>query len=193
MKSIIQQEKLQKAAQKAEAAELKKMQKEKKKWEKGKLALKSIVAEIDAKVVELGSIGGKLFYFCYFPLPFKIESCIGDTLVYVQYARPFVFFMINKIFIYQSKFFFFFDKLYINQSLILIKHTTSIKRLISIIHLISIVRLISIKRLISFPLPFKIESRIDDALVCPVRSGFCLFRDQLSLCLYLQKKKFCVY
>lgn len=65
LKSIIQQEKLQKAAQKAEAAELKKMQKEKKKWEKGKLASKSIVAEIDAKVVELGSVGGK-FFCCYF-------------------------------------------------------------------------------------------------------------------------------
>lgn len=50
---------MQKAAQKAEAAEMKKMQKEKQKWEKGKLALKSIVAEIDAKVVELGSVGGE--------------------------------------------------------------------------------------------------------------------------------------
>ena len=50
---------MQKAAQKAEAAEMRKMQKEKQKWEKGKLALKSIVAEIDAKVVELGSVGGE--------------------------------------------------------------------------------------------------------------------------------------
>ena len=55
---------MQKAAQKAEAAEMKKMQKEKQKWEKGKLALKSIVAEIDAKVVELGSIGGECSNFC---------------------------------------------------------------------------------------------------------------------------------
>ncbi|GKV25223.1 hypothetical protein SLEP1_g34693 [Rubroshorea leprosula] len=55
-----EQEKLQKAAQKAEAAELKKLQKEKQKWEKGKFALKSIVAEIDTKVVELGSVGGHL-------------------------------------------------------------------------------------------------------------------------------------
>ncbi|XP_059624411.1 crossover junction endonuclease EME1B-like [Cornus florida] len=54
-----EQEKLQKAALKAEAAEMKKLQKEKQKWEKGKFALKSIVAEIDAKVVEL-SVGGHL-------------------------------------------------------------------------------------------------------------------------------------
>ncbi|KAJ4715488.1 crossover junction endonuclease EME1B-like [Melia azedarach] len=55
-----EQEKLQKAALKAEAAELKKMQKEMQKWEKGKFAQKSIVAGIDAKVVELGSVGGHL-------------------------------------------------------------------------------------------------------------------------------------
>ncbi|KAM7514284.1 hypothetical protein LguiA_003867 [Lonicera macranthoides] len=55
-----EQEKLQKAALKAEAAEMKKLQKEKQKWEKGKFALKSIVAEIDKKVVELGSVGGHL-------------------------------------------------------------------------------------------------------------------------------------
>ncbi|ESQ46090.1 hypothetical protein EUTSA_v10000122mg [Eutrema salsugineum] len=54
-----EQEKLQKAALKAEEAERKKLEKEKQKWEKGKLALKSIVAEIDTKVVE-GSIGGLL-------------------------------------------------------------------------------------------------------------------------------------
>ncbi|CAH2061570.1 unnamed protein product [Thlaspi arvense] len=54
-----EQEKLQKAALKAEEAERKKLEKEKQKWEKGKLALKSIVAEIDTKVVE-GSIGGFL-------------------------------------------------------------------------------------------------------------------------------------
>ncbi|XP_019053749.1 PREDICTED: crossover junction endonuclease EME1B isoform X2 [Nelumbo nucifera] len=55
-----EQEKLQKEALKAEAAERKKMEKEKQKWEKGKLAVKSIVAKIDAKVVELGSVGGHL-------------------------------------------------------------------------------------------------------------------------------------
>ncbi|KAG4179078.1 hypothetical protein ERO13_A10G082700v2 [Gossypium hirsutum] len=55
-----EQEKLQKAALKAEAVEFKKLQKERQKWEKGKFALKSIVAEIDTKVVELGSIGGHL-------------------------------------------------------------------------------------------------------------------------------------
>ncbi|KAH1047544.1 hypothetical protein J1N35_038328 [Gossypium stocksii] len=55
-----EQEKLQKAALKAEAVEFKKLQKERQKWEKGKFAVKSIVAEIDTKVVELGSIGGHL-------------------------------------------------------------------------------------------------------------------------------------
>ncbi|KAI4310594.1 hypothetical protein MLD38_035562 [Melastoma candidum] len=53
-------EKLQKTMMKAEAAEMKKVQKEKQKWEKGKFALKSIVAQIDVKVVETGSIGGHL-------------------------------------------------------------------------------------------------------------------------------------
>nr|POE49718.1 crossover junction endonuclease eme1b [Quercus suber] len=70
-----EQEKLQKAAQKAEAAELRKLQKEKQKWEKGKLALKSIVAEIDAKVVELGSIGGHLLTrFAEKGLAYRITS-----------------------------------------------------------------------------------------------------------------------
>ncbi|PQQ19972.1 hypothetical protein Pyn_21897 [Prunus yedoensis var. nudiflora] len=55
-----QQEKLQRAALKAEAEEMKKIQKEQQKWEKGKFAVKSIVAEIDIKVVELGSVGGNL-------------------------------------------------------------------------------------------------------------------------------------
>lgn len=59
-KVIVQEEKLQQAIMKAEAAELKKLHKEKQKWEKGKFALKSIVAEIDTKVVEMGSIGGKV-------------------------------------------------------------------------------------------------------------------------------------
>ncbi|CAN4114209.1 unnamed protein product [Withania somnifera] len=55
-----EQEKLQRAAEKAEAAEKKKLEKAKEKWEKGKLAHKSIIAQIDTKVVELGSIGGHL-------------------------------------------------------------------------------------------------------------------------------------
>ncbi|KAL0424456.1 UNVERIFIED_CONTAM: Crossover junction endonuclease EME1B [Sesamum radiatum] len=59
-KQLKEQEKLLKAASKAEAAEMKKYKKEMQKWEKGKYALKSIVAEIDKKVVELGSIGGHL-------------------------------------------------------------------------------------------------------------------------------------
>ncbi|CAH9099789.1 unnamed protein product [Cuscuta epithymum] len=53
-------EKKQKAAQKVEAVEMKKAQKEMQKWEKGKHALKSIVALIDTRVVELGPIGGHL-------------------------------------------------------------------------------------------------------------------------------------
>ncbi|KAK8499787.1 hypothetical protein V6N13_038855 [Hibiscus sabdariffa] len=69
------QEKLQKAALKAEAAELKKLQKERQKWEKGKFALKSIVAEIDTKVVELGSIGGHLLSrFADKGLAYRIKS-----------------------------------------------------------------------------------------------------------------------
>lgn len=55
-----ERERLLKAVSKAEAAELKKRQKEMQKWEKGKYALKSIVAEIDRKVVELGSVGGQM-------------------------------------------------------------------------------------------------------------------------------------
>ncbi|KAK9949885.1 hypothetical protein M0R45_005395 [Rubus argutus] len=54
------EEKLQREALKAETAEMKKLQKEKQRWEKGKLALKSIVAEVDSKVVEIGSVGGIL-------------------------------------------------------------------------------------------------------------------------------------
>ncbi|CAN6459696.1 unnamed protein product [Victoria cruziana] len=55
-----QQERLQKEALKAEAAKMKKLQKEKDRWEKGKLAIKAIVVEIDTKVVEMGLIGGSL-------------------------------------------------------------------------------------------------------------------------------------
>lgn len=63
---IIQQEKLRKEAVKAEVAAMKKVQKEKEKWEKGKFALKSIVAEIDKRVVEVGSIGGMQILFIDF-------------------------------------------------------------------------------------------------------------------------------
>ncbi|WJX53641.1 hypothetical protein P8452_39613 [Trifolium repens] len=59
-KHLKEQEKLKKAAMKAEAAELKKIEKERQKWEKGKFAMQYIAAEIDAKVVESGSIGGHL-------------------------------------------------------------------------------------------------------------------------------------
>lgn len=56
----VQEERLAKEVMKAEAAEMKKLHREKQKWEKGKFALKCIVAEIDAKVVENGSVGGML-------------------------------------------------------------------------------------------------------------------------------------
>lgn len=69
---MIKQDKLQKAALKAEAAELKKVEKEKKKWENGKFALKSIVAEIDAKVIEMGSVGGRVFFNFSFILQLSI-------------------------------------------------------------------------------------------------------------------------
>ncbi|XP_074308634.1 uncharacterized protein LOC141643389 isoform X3 [Silene latifolia] len=55
-----EQEKLQKAALKAEAAKLKELEKEKKKLEKFKFSEKNIVAKIDAKVIQLGKIGGHL-------------------------------------------------------------------------------------------------------------------------------------
>lgn len=42
------------------------MEKERQKWEKGKFALKSIVAEFDTKVVEQGSVGGEIFLFNIF-------------------------------------------------------------------------------------------------------------------------------
>ncbi|PSS30258.1 Crossover junction endonuclease [Actinidia chinensis var. chinensis] len=74
-KQLREQEKLQKAAMKAEAAELRKLEKEKKKWGKGKFALKSIVAEIDTKVVELGSVGGHLLSrFAEKGLTYRITS-----------------------------------------------------------------------------------------------------------------------
>ncbi|KAI8535981.1 hypothetical protein RHMOL_Rhmol10G0219300 [Rhododendron molle] len=70
-----EREKLQKAAMKAEAAELKKLEKEKQKWEKGKFALNSIVANVDAKVVELGSVGGHLLTrFAEKGLTYRITS-----------------------------------------------------------------------------------------------------------------------
>ena len=46
---------------------MKKYKKEMQMWEMGKYTLKSIVAEIEQKVVELGSIGGRIFgYLCFF-------------------------------------------------------------------------------------------------------------------------------
>ncbi|KAI3669152.1 hypothetical protein L6452_40378 [Arctium lappa] len=55
-----EQEKLQKVALKQQAAEMKKLQKEIQSWEKGKFAQQSIMAQIDTKVVEQGSVGGQL-------------------------------------------------------------------------------------------------------------------------------------
>uniref|UniRef100_J3M211 ERCC4 domain-containing protein n=2 Tax=Oryza brachyantha TaxID=4533 RepID=J3M211_ORYBR len=52
--------KRQKEAMKAEQAALKKLDKEKRKWESGKFATKSIVIEIDSSVIESGSVGGHL-------------------------------------------------------------------------------------------------------------------------------------
>nr|XP_011464671.1 PREDICTED: crossover junction endonuclease EME1B-like isoform X2 [Fragaria vesca subsp. vesca] len=69
------EEKLQREALKAEAAEMKKLQKEKLRWEKGKFALKSIVAEIDSKVIESGSVGGSLLSrFAERGLTYRITS-----------------------------------------------------------------------------------------------------------------------
>ena len=56
------------------------MQKEKQKWEKGKFALKSIVADIDAKIVELGSVGGESLSLPpplpqYFPYSSQVDDC----------------------------------------------------------------------------------------------------------------------
>ncbi|XP_071914209.1 uncharacterized protein [Coffea arabica] len=70
-----QQQKLERAAQIAEAAALKKLAKEKQKWEKGKFAQKTIVAQIDSKIVEMGSIGGHLLTrFAEKGLSYRITS-----------------------------------------------------------------------------------------------------------------------
>ncbi|XP_078439671.1 crossover junction endonuclease EME1B-like [Wolffia australiana] len=70
-----QEEKLAKEALKAEAAKSKKLLQEQKRWETGKFALKCIIAEIDAKVVENGSIGGHLLTrFAEKGLSFRITS-----------------------------------------------------------------------------------------------------------------------
>ncbi|XP_042421463.1 crossover junction endonuclease EME1B-like [Zingiber officinale] len=74
-KRLKQQEKLQKEALKTEAAEAKKLEKERQKWGKGKFALKSMMAEIDAKIIENGSVGGPLLMrFAEKGLSFRITS-----------------------------------------------------------------------------------------------------------------------
>ena len=70
------------AASKAEGAEMKKYKKEMQKWKLGKYTLKSIVGEIDKKVVELGSIGGRIFrYLCFF---------LSSSLKIVLFPRKYV-------------------------------------------------------------------------------------------------------
>ncbi|CAK9136925.1 unnamed protein product [Ilex paraguariensis] len=78
-----EQEKLQKEVLRAEAVEMKKLQKERQKWEKGKFALKSIVAEIDPKIVELGSVGGTAFLYTayiYFCNSISISGLSGELI-----------------------------------------------------------------------------------------------------------------
>ncbi|XP_057806925.1 crossover junction endonuclease EME1B-like isoform X2 [Salvia miltiorrhiza] len=88
-KRLKEQEKLLKAASKAEAAEMKKREKELQKWEKGKYALKSIVAEIDKKVVELGSIGGHLLTrFAEKGLSYRITSNPVERTIVWNMAVP---------------------------------------------------------------------------------------------------------
>ena len=82
----IQEDKLAKEAMKAEEAKVKKFEQEMKKWEKGKFALKSIVAEVDTRVIENGSIGGlhwmliNLVFSLKFLCHYLLLSNIGHLL-----------------------------------------------------------------------------------------------------------------
>ncbi|CAN1190260.1 Crossover junction endonuclease EME1B [Linum perenne] len=72
---LLTEEKLQKAALKAQEAEQKKIDRELLKWSNGKLAPKSIVAQLDNKVVEQGGIGGYLLSrFAEKGLTYRIAS-----------------------------------------------------------------------------------------------------------------------
>ena len=51
---------MQKEANKVQQAEQKNLNKQQADWDSGKLALESIVAEIDPAIIETGSIGGIL-------------------------------------------------------------------------------------------------------------------------------------
>ncbi|KAL6502644.1 hypothetical protein OROHE_024297 [Orobanche hederae] len=82
------QEKLLKAASKAEAAELRKSKKEMQKWEKGKYAVKSIVAEIDKKVVELGSIGVPQLVSVFLSLGYLLTRFAEKGLSYRITSNP---------------------------------------------------------------------------------------------------------
>lgn len=53
------------------------------KWEKGKYALKSIVAEIDTKVIELGAIGGRIYVL--FPNNNLLERLHFHLLIFLYF------------------------------------------------------------------------------------------------------------
>lgn len=84
---------------KAEAAEIKKIEKEKQKWEKGKFAIKSIVAEIDTKVVENGSVGGHLLTrFAEKGLSYRITSNPFERSIMWKMSVPDQISQVLKIF-----------------------------------------------------------------------------------------------
>lgn len=84
-----QEEKLEKEALKAEKAEKRKLEKETQNWEKGKFAVKSIVAVIDAKIVENGSIGGHLLTrFAEKGLSYRITSNPVEKSILWQMRMP---------------------------------------------------------------------------------------------------------
>ncbi|XBJ05339.1 hypothetical protein VPH35_024143 [Triticum aestivum] len=69
-----EEKRLQKEANKIQQAEKKKSAKEKAEWASGKRALESIVAKIDSKVIETGSIGGALLtMFSEKKLSYQVE------------------------------------------------------------------------------------------------------------------------
>ncbi|CAI0428437.1 unnamed protein product [Linum tenue] len=76
-----QEEKLQNADLRAETVELKKFEREKRKWEKGKLPLIAIVAQLDAKVLEQASVGGHLLS------RFAEKGCWELTEEWAKYAQ----------------------------------------------------------------------------------------------------------
>ncbi|KAF3582003.1 hypothetical protein DY000_02034052 [Brassica cretica] len=87
--SIMQQEKLQRAASRAEEAEKRKLDKEMEKRGKGKLALKSIVAEIDLQLVE-GALGAPLItLFAEKGITYRvISNPIKSSIVWTMTTLP---------------------------------------------------------------------------------------------------------